>query len=106
MGNNHAYPFVWGSYVDLAGGADTVVASGVKYHGMELADNCFVTATVVSGTADGYIYIDKDTANNIITVKSTGSNSVGVDLIFMVGAEPAIEGIYCRGNTGAAQSLP
>lgn len=105
LGNNHAYPFVFAVNVALVSGTDTVVASGIKWHGFELATSSFITATPDSNP-DGYVYVEKDTVNNVITVKSTGSNSIGVDVIFMVGNEPDISGICCRGNTGAAQSLP
>lgn len=107
MGNNHAYPFIWGSTHEILSGADTVVASGVKFHGMDLASYANVCLTVTSGTPDGYVYIEKDTTNNLVTVKSTGSNSIEVDIQWILGySDPSISGLYCRGNTGAAQSLP
>lgn len=105
LGNNHAYPFVFAMNVLLVSGTEEVVASGIKWHGFTLADNSFITATP-DGDPGGYVYVEKDTVNNVVTVKSSGGNSVGVDVIFMVGNEPAISGIHCRGNTGAAQSLP
>jgi hypothetical protein len=98
MGNNHAYPFVWASTHAIVGGADTVVASGVKFHGYDLASYASTTLTVTSGTQDGYVYIAKDTTLNTITVKSTGSNSIEVDIQWMLGEDPVISGIYCRGN--------
>ena len=98
MGNNHAYPFMWGSTHVISGGADTVVASGIKFHGLELAKNCNVVLTVTSGTQDGYVYIEKDAAANVVTVKSTGSNSIEVDIRWMLAsADPEITGLYCSG---------
>lgn len=106
MGNNHAYPFVYGLNVTLVSGTDVVIASGIKYHGMTMAENCFVSTAVVSGTPDGYVYVEKDKTGNIVTVKSTGTASVEVDVLVMLGDEPDIEGINCRGFGNPAQSLP
>ena len=106
MGNNHAYPFMWASTHEIVSGADTVVASGVKFHGYDLASYVNTCLTVTSGTQDGYVYITKDATTNVITVKSTGSNSLEVDIQWMLGEDPTINGIYCRGNTGAMPSLP
>ena len=106
MGNNHAYPFLWGSTHELVSGAATVVASGIKFHGMDLASYANVVATVSSGTADGYIYVTKDTTLNTVTITSTGSNSVEVDVQWMLGVDPSISGLYCRGFGNPAQSLP
>jgi len=106
LGNNHAYPFVWASNHTVASGADTVVASGVKFHGYDLASYANTTLTVVSGTPDGYVYIDKDRTNNIITVKSTGSNSIEVDIKWMLGEDPSISGIYCRGTGAPMPNFP
>lgn len=107
LGNNHAYPFVFAVNVTVVSGADTVVASGIKWHGFELAADSFITATPDGDLgAGGRMYVVKDTVNNIVTIRTTSTNSVGVDVIFMVGNEPDIASICSRGNTGAAQSLP
>jgi hypothetical protein len=106
MGNNHAYPFVYGLNVTLTSGTDVVIASGISYHGNAMAESTFLTLAVVSGTADGYVYAEKDKTNNVITIKSTGSNSVEVDVLVMVGEEPEIDGIYCRGFGNPAQDRP
>jgi hypothetical protein len=105
LGNNHAYPFVFAANVTVASGTGTVVASGIEWHGFKLASSSFITATPTANP-DGYVYIDKDTVNNIVTVKSTGAGDVNVDVMFMVGNEPSIATICSRGNTGATQSLP
>lgn len=104
MGNNHAYPFVWGSTHTVSSG--TVVASGVKFHGYDLASYANTTLTVTSGIPNGYVYIEKDTTNNVITVKSTGTNSVEVDIKWMLGEDPSISGLYCRGTGAPAPNYP
>lgn len=106
MGNNHAYPFVYGLNVTLVSGTDVVIASGIKYHGVAMAENSFITAAVVSGTPDGYVYAEKDATSNIITIKSTGSNSVEVDVLVMIGDEPDIAGLSSRGFGKPAQDRP
>ena len=87
MGNNHAQPFIWGvtTLVDLS--VDKVIVSGTKCHGFELASYANVQLTVTSGNLNGYIYVEKDKVNNIITIKSTGSGSVEVDVKFMLGMD-------------------
>jgi len=38
MGNNHTYPLLWGSEHAVLSGVTTItLASGIKFHGMELA---------------------------------------------------------------------
>ena len=115
MGNNHAYPFIWSDKVTHSG-TETLVASGVKFHGMELAACGNVVATpnvtttgiaaTVSGIEDGY-WIEKQTDTNMVYIKSTAScDSVDFDLMFMLGADANVTTLSCRGNTGASQSLP
>ena len=58
MGNNHAYPLVWGTTHVLASGTEATLASGVKFHGLDLATYANVTATVASGTPSGVIYVE------------------------------------------------
>ena len=82
-------PATWSSFHAVAGGADTVVASGVAFGGLALASYASFAVCVVSGTQDGYVYIEKDVANNVITIKSTGSNTIGVDLTWFLGENPA-----------------
>jgi hypothetical protein len=107
MGNNHAYPLMWSTTHTVVSGADTVVASGVKFHGLTLAGHANVNVTVTSGTQDGYVYVSKDATANTVTVKSTGTNSIEVDITWMLAYEDIdVSGIYCRGNTGAMPSLP
>ena len=98
MGNNHAYPFIFGG--SFEGDSAVTIMSGTKFHGMAAADYCLVT---VGGTVDATVV--KDSAANTITI--TPSASGVVDYIVMVGdANYDIEAIACRGNTGARQMLP
>jgi len=106
MGNNHAYPFIWGSTSLIALGTDFVLASGIKFHGFELASYANVQLTVTSGTQTNPVYIEKDKANNIITIKSSGSGSVEVDVKFMIGVDPVIENINCTANYTYMPALP
>lgn len=107
LGNNHAYPFVWASTAVMPDGeSEVVVASGIKWHGYKLASYASVVATPEGEL--GYLTIEKDTGANTITVKSSAAASGDTDiaLMFMLGGEIEVEGLYCRGNTGATQSLP
>jgi len=106
MGNNHAYPFVWAEQITLSGTEELLLASGTKFHGMEAADYCKVVATP-AGAPSGSIYVDSDTTAKTVKIKSTASESnLPVNVMVMVGIDPDVEAIACRGNTGAAQSLP
>lgn len=102
MGNNHAYPFVWAETVTFSG-SSYVMASGIKFHGMTLAELGKVSVTP---NADSYMWTVKDTVANTITIHSSASGSQTADVMVMVGASPNISAIACRGNTGAAQMLP
>ena len=102
MGNNHAYPFIWAETITFSG-SSYVMASGIKFHGMALAELGKVTVTP---NADSYMWAVKDTGLNTITIHSSASGSQTADVMVMVGASPDISAIACRGNTGARQMLP
>lgn len=107
MGNNHAYPFVWASTAVMPDGdTSVVVASGIKWHGYDLATYASVVATPKGNL--GYCYTTADTGANTITLtcSSAASGDTDVALIFMLGNEMEVEGLYCRGNDGAAPNLP
>ena len=107
MGNNHAYPFVWATTTTVASGtASVVVASGIKWHGYDLATYASVVATPKGDL--GYCYTTADTSANTITLtcSSSASADTEVALMFMLGSDLDATGLACRGNTGAAQSLP
>jgi hypothetical protein len=108
MGNNHAYPFVWASTATVAhNDTDVVLASGIKWHGYDLASYATVVATPNWNTT---CWITRNTGTNVVTINfgtaATVSGSDQVNLMFMLGDNFDAEGLYCRGNIGAAQNLP
>lgn len=42
MGNNHASPFIWAETLTFSGAGTQTLVSGVKFHGMKMADYCKV----------------------------------------------------------------
>jgi len=107
LGNNHAYPFIWANTAVVASGTTSVVvASGIKWHGYDLATYATVVATPEADL--GSWYFTKDTAANTITFtcKSTATADTNVNLMFMLGADLVATGLYCGTNEGTAQSLP
>jgi hypothetical protein len=105
MGNNHAYPFVWADTITVASGVSTVtIASGVKFHGYDLAT--YASVNVTPSYNAGALYITKDTVANTIICTTANAGPGDLDVMFMLGMDPEIEGIYCRGNTGAMPNYP
>lgn len=107
LGNNHAYPFVWASTATVSGSDTSVlIADGIKWHGYDLA--AFATVIATPKTDLGHFFTTADTENNTITFNCENPTTSGgeVALMFMLGREMIVEGLACRGNTGAAQSLP
>ena len=107
LGNNHAYPFIWANTAVVASGTSSVVvASGIKWHGYDLATYATVVATPEANL--GSWYFTKDTVANTITFtcSSSATANTNVSLLFMLGGEMVVDGLYCRGNDGATQSLP
>ncbi len=107
MGNNHAYPFIWAATSTVVSGTNSVVvASGIKWHGYDLATYATVVATPKGDL--GTFYTTADTTANTITLtcESTPAADVDVDMVFMLGGNMSATGLNCRGNTGATQSLP
>lgn len=108
MGNNHAYPFVWASTATMPLNATSMVlASGIKWHGYDLASYATIVATP---NWNSNCYVTRDTGTNVVTLKvgtaATVSGSNQVNLMFMLGSDLDADGLYCRGNIGAAQNLP
>jgi len=100
MGNNHAYPFVWSETVTVASGeSEVTVISGVKFHGMTAADYCNVCLTALADPGARY-WVEKDSNANTIKIKvgSTVSADTNFDVMVMVGVDPDVSGISCRGN--------
>lgn len=108
LGNNHAYPFVWASTAVMADGeTEVLVASGIKWHGYELASYSTVVATPEGEL--GYLQVLKDTGANTITIKSSAaaSGDTNIALMFMLGGEMEVEGLFCRGaQQNPTQMLP
>jgi hypothetical protein len=108
MGNNHAYPFVWASTASIPLNATSMVlASGIKWHGYDLASYATIVATP---NWNANCYITSNTGTNVVTLHvssaATVSGSNQVNLMFMLGSDLEVDGLYCRGNIGAAQNLP
>lgn len=111
LGNNHAYPFIWATTTTISGTSDEVVlaASGISWHGYALVDYANITVTPTSDPDDKHYYVEKNTTTGVIKLKTTAAVSMDVtfDVKWMLGDDEfSAEGLYCRGNHGAAQSLP
>lgn len=109
LGNNHAYPFIWTQTFTVASGITTVLmASGIKYHGFDLATYGKVITT--PNWASGEFYVTKDTVLNTVTFTCTTSGidagTSKFDAIFMLGVDPVIEGINCRGTGSPMPNYP
>jgi hypothetical protein len=107
LGNNHAYPFVWGSNaVMVSGTTEVTVASGIKWHSFDLASYATVIATPEGEL--GYLTVEKDKVNNVIKIKSSAaaSGDTNINMMFMLGAEMEVTGFNSPGDYGATQSLP
>ena len=107
MGNNHAYPFLWATTATVAAGnTSVVVASGIKWHGYDLAENASVVATPKGNL--GYFYTTANTTNNTITFNCSAAPGADTEvaLVFMLGGDLNAAGLSCRGNSGATQNLP
>ena len=106
MGNNHAYPMLWANEVTHSGTETVVLASGTKFHGYDLVSYANVTATPLSDPGTDRYWIDKN-ADGAVYIKSSGSMSdVSFDVKIMLGENFDYSVFACRGNTGAAPSLP
>ena len=108
LGNNHAVPFLWGDSFTLASGTtEIVIASGIKFHGRELASYGNVTASPMSDPEHRW-WVEKDTTDNRVLIKTDTVNLLDVDFDckFMLGVDPDMESLYCRGNRGAMPSYP
>lgn len=106
LGNNHAYPFLWGTSVTHSGTETELVASGVKFHGMDLLTYANVSVTPMA-TYSGVYWVDKNVSDGKIYIKSSASmENVDFDVKFMLGADLEISGIACRPMTSDAYSAP
>lgn len=107
LGNNHAYPFIWASTVTVASGENTVeIARDIKWHGYDLATYASVVVTPKGDIGSFFTTADGATNTITLTCEDTVTEDTDVAVMFMLGEEMLVEGLACRGNTGAAQSLP
>jgi len=112
-GNNHVPPVFWGdSFTMVSGATEVVIASGISFHGSDLVSavagySANITASPC-GDPKGRWYIEKNANFNVIKIKTTAAMTEDVvwDVKFMLGIDPDIEGIYCRGNRGTMPSYP
>ena len=99
MGNNHTYPLLWGSnHVVASGITTTTLASGVKFHGMDLAT--YGNVQITPNWSCGDWYITKDTTANTVTftcvTAGADAGTSSVDARYMLGAsDPVITGLFC-----------
>lgn len=108
LGNNHATPFLWGDKFTLASGtSEIVIASGIKFHGKDLATYGNVTASPMADVGSRW-WVEKDTTWNRVLIKSSANapDAIDFDCKFMLGDDPVIESLYCRGNRGTMPSYP
>ncbi len=101
LGNGRRLPLLWGTAVTLASGTNqqTVVASGIEFHGFRIVDGIIEITPVVSGTADsggvsstvypdenilGKVYVIKDYTHNQIIIRSTVEIAAGAQCPFDV----------------------
>lgn len=106
VGNNHAYPMIWADTITMSG-TEVVVASGVVFHGMDLASYGNITATS-RGSLSAPLYVTRDTVNNIVKIESTASVTADVDVQIILGTNADarfIESYVCRGNNGAVKNF-
>lgn len=82
-GNNHAYPMIWADLISMDG-TEAVVASGVEFHGFNLAEHGNVVATPRSVVATPF-YITRDVVENVVKIESTASVTADFDVQLMLG---------------------
>ena len=108
MGDNHGQPFLWADLVTMAAGdTEVVVASGITFHGMDVATYGNVTATPMANPG-GYVWIDKNTTTNVVKIKCSAAagSDINYDVKVMLGNDPTIANLYCRGFGGPMPALP
>jgi hypothetical protein len=109
IGNNHSYPFIWADTVTVVSGtSEVVIASGVEFHGYQVATHGNITASPLA-QVDSW-YIDKDTVNNVVKIVATGAVGADTDFDVKVILGEASDAGYvgnlaCRGNTGVTKNF-
>jgi hypothetical protein len=107
-GQNHTYPFFWATTATMPLNETTMVlASGIKWHGYDLASYATIVATP---TWAANCYITTNSGTNVVTLNvssaATSSGSDKVNLMFMLGSDIEIEGMYNSYNIGTMPSFP
>jgi len=85
LGDGQRVPFMWTTSITLASGTtSSVVASGVAFSGFKAADGqIFAAPTNATAAATSY-YIEKDTLNNVVTLKD-GAAGASYDIFVSLG---------------------
>lgn len=107
IGNHHAHPFVWAETVTLSG-TEVLLASGISFHGYDLAEYANVTITPLDDYESKRIWVEKDIDANTIKIKSSAafSTPIKIDVKYMLGEPMSVNEISCRGFGAPKQSLP
>lgn len=108
IGNNHAYPFLWGTSVTHSGTSTMLVASGVKFHGYDFFTYANITLTPENNPGAGVSYwVERNTIDGKIYIKSSASMAnVPFDVKFMLGGDYDISGVACSPMTSSTYSRP
>jgi len=116
LGNNHAYPFIWGDTYTVVSGTteavisdDAAVETHIKFHGYDLADHGNVIAQPLQDMGTVNWWIEKDTSNKTVKIKvdtDPDPDDFKFDVQIMLGDPADVELLYCRGNKGVTPSLP
>lgn len=89
LGNGRRLPFMWGTTVTLASGTQEItVSSGVSFNNNDVAAGIIVATPLSSAGAALNYYIDKDTVNNMVMLKSTAADpndNCDFDVVIMLG---------------------
>jgi len=85
LGNGRRVPFIWATTVTLASGTtEILVASGVEFSEFKVSEGKFSVLPLASDDVGRY-YIDKDTTQNMVTLKTTSAApAAGIDFDIMV----------------------
>lgn len=111
VGNNHNYPFIWAdTFIMAAGTSEVTLASGITFHGHKLADEaaCSITFSPYGNPGSGNLYVDCDSENNVVKIKSTASMSgdLTIKVHVLLGMDADIDKLSTRGNKGAMPTYP
>jgi hypothetical protein len=106
MGNNHAYPMLWATEITHSGTETVIITDGAKFHGYDLVSYANVTVTPLADPGAGRYWVDKNADGKVYIKSSASMSNVAFDVKIMLGEDFDYSTFACRGNTGAAPSLP